>query len=223
MIRFYWLDYTYYDHPGKYSLVLYCGWCNLRCYGCHNRQIAGWDYDNLETKTNKLKVDVDSVANKLHDEETKLAIQNEMLDMVILCWGEILINSVQDVLETIDYIKSLNPNVLIRVDTNWTFPEKVKELAESWKVDWFAIDIKGPYWDEKFHDTSSDVIWWPREVAQKLFPKMIESLNISKELPYTVYRTVLYPIASQDYFNEIKTYVSKNLKKYHHFSQYVSL
>jgi len=74
-----------------------------------------------------------------------MAIQNDFLDMIILCWWEVLINKLEDVIETIKWIKELNPNILIRIDTNWSFPEKVEYLAKNKLIDWFAIDIKWPY------------------------------------------------------------------------------
>ena len=55
MLTFYWLDFTTKDHPGLYSLVLYTSWCNFRCYGCHNRTLAGWDYNNKELSEDKIR------------------------------------------------------------------------------------------------------------------------------------------------------------------------
>lgn len=223
MIKIFGLDYTYYDHPNMYSLVLYSWWCNLRCYGCHNRQLAGWLYKTAD-KESKQDIKISDYTTPLCDEDISLAIKNEMLDMIILCGWEFLIHPMDQIKETILQIKQLNPKVLIRIDTNGTFPDKVKELAEWWEIDWFAIDIKWPYWDSSYYGDIKDVIWIPIEVAKKIYPKMVESLEYAKQLPYTIYRTVVYPnIKDDSYFGEIKSYVSSNLKKPHYFSNFVNL
>lgn len=223
MIKVYWLEYTFYDHPWKYSLVLYTNWCNLRCYGCHNRLLSWRNYVD-DTMNEKIVVDHNQFFNQITNEELILSIKNEMLDMVILCWWEVMIYSVEDIKSMIDFIKSLNPNVLIRIDTNGAFPDKIESIIERGWVDWFAIDIKWPYWDEKYHDTISDVIGIPSASCNKLFERMSQSLVLAKQLPCTLYRTVLYPLVEdQTYFNEIKDYVHNNLWKPHSFNTFVNV
>lgn len=252
-INFYGLDYSYYDHPNKYSLILYCSWCNLRCYGCHNRTLWWWVYDEeislqkgssptentlmhkdelqnickswkIDYSWQRVEFDTAVCHNKMSEDEIKDAVSSEMLDMVILCWWELLIYPVEKIKKTVDWIKELNPNVLIRIDTNGTFPEKVQELTDWGRIDGFGIDIKWPYWSEDYYGHISSVVWWPEQIASKLFPKMVESLNISKRLEHTVYRTVKYPIIDEEkYFSEIKSYVWVELWKPHYFNSFVEL
>lgn len=223
MIKFYWLDYTYYDHPWKYSLILYTSWCNLKCYWCHNSVLAWWKYKD-SSKDNIIQVNTTDYANQISEDELKMSIQSDILDMVILCWWEFLIYDIESIKETIEYIKFLNPNVLIRIDTNWSYPQKIQELTNWWKVDGFAIDIKWPYWNINYYDTINKVIWLWELQWKALYPKMTESLNLAKEHEYTIYRTVTYPIIKDEsYFKEIKNYVSKNLWKPHSFNSYVNL
>ncbi len=219
MLNFYWLDFTTKDHPWFYSLILYTNWCNLRCYWCHNRRLAWWDYNQKKVVT----INTEEFHPKLSEEELRMAIQNEFIDMVILCWWEFLIYSLQEIEETITWIKSLNPNVLIRIDTNWTFPEKVKYVKEKKLADWFAIDIKWPYWNSKYWSTISNVIWLPQKASELLFPKMLESINIADTMEYTLFRTVQYPIVNEEYFNEIKQYTTNKLKSPHSFNLFVEL
>lgn len=223
MIKLYWLEYTYYDHPWKYSLVLYCGGCNLKCYWCHNSVLAWWKYKD-SSREDIISVKTCEYANMLSQEEVEMAVKNNMLDMIILCGGEFLLHDVENIKETIEYIKYLNPNVLIRIDTNWSFPDKVQKLSNRWKVDGFAIDIKWPYWNVNYHSEISKVIGLSESYAKNIFPKMTESINIVKEHEYTLYRTVIYPIVKDDnYFKEIKNYVTKNLWKPHSFSTFVNI
>jgi len=225
MLKFYWLEYSFHDHPWLYSLILYTNWCNLRCYGCHNRKLAWWDYGSCDSCKNKVKrVKVEDYYKPLSEEEIKLAVQNDLIDMVIFCWGEFLIHDINQIKETINYIKKLNPNVKIRIDTNGTFPEKMEELIKGWYVDWFAIDIKGPYWNSIYYDQIKKVIGIPCDKLEEILSKMIRSLELAKELDYTIYRTVLYPIIeNQEYFRVIKEYVNKHLWKPHYFSQFVQV
>lgn len=221
MLNFYGLDFSYYDHPNSYSLILYTSGCNLRCYGCHNRNLAGWDYSPQDSKKT---VDVESCYKKLSKQEVDMSINNNLIDFVVLCWWEVLINPLNDVVETIDYIKTINPSVKVRIDTNWTFPQKVKSLIDMSKVDGFAIDIKWPYWDESFCGEISQVIWLSKQQTEKMGRLMTESLHYAKELPETIFRTVKYPIINDDsYFEEIKRYVRENLKKSHFVNEFVSL
>jgi len=232
MLTFYWLDFTTKDHPGLYSLVLYTSWCNFRCYGCHNRTLAGWDYKNKNLSDDEIRwwsdgiihINPEEYHQKLSEEEVKMAVQNDFLDMIILCWWEVLINKLADVVETINWIKKLNPNVLIRIDTNWSFPEKVEYLKENKLVDGFAIDIKWPYWNKNWWPEISKVIWLPQNIASNIFPKIMESIHIADQMPYTLFRTVHYPIIKdQQYFEEIKNYVRENLKSPHSINPFIQV
>ncbi len=227
MLKFYWLEYTNEDHPNKYSLVLYTKWCNLRCFGCHNRKLAWWDYDDSENIScniceNQINhVNVEDHFNELTEEEIRMALSSGLLDMIIFCGWEFLVNSVKQIKETIDFVRSIDSSLLIRIDTNGSFPEKMKELVEEWYVDGFAIDIKWPYWNSQYHDKISDVMWLPQKAAESLFPRMIDSLEISKKLEFTIYRTVLYPmIEDNNYFEIIKEYTKSKLNKPHYFNEF---
>gem|GEM_PF-3017045 len=41
-----------------------------------------------------------------------------------------MVNSVKQIKETIDFVRSIDSSLLIRIDTNGSFPEKMKELVE---------------------------------------------------------------------------------------------
>gem|GEM_PF-3219503 len=50
---------------------------------------------------------------------------------------------------------------------------------------------------------------------------MIDSLEISKKLEFTIYRTVLYPmIEDNNYFEIIKEYTKSKLNKPHYFNEF---
>ena len=218
MIKIYGLEFTTQDHPGKFGLVLYSSGCNFRCYGCHNRTLAGWDYKTWPT--NKwsptiIKVEPEKFHKQLSLEEINLAIKNEFLDIVILCGWEFLIHPLDKIEETILYIKQVNPDIKIRIDTNWSFPEKIKYLKDKNLVDGFAMDIKGPYWNQKYYKQLSQVIGLPEKVLPSLTQKLLQSIKLVDEMPYSLFRTVYYPIIKdKSYFEEIKQFV-KQLKSPH--------
>jgi len=211
------MEYSSKDHPGKYALILYTSWCNFRCFGCHNRKLAGWNYD----KDNNIKlIKVDNYYKQIQKDDLDMAIENPIIDMIILCGWEVLINNIEDIKETINYIKSKN-NVPIRIDTNGSSPDKVKKLKQEWYVDWFAIDIKWPYWDKNYRQSICNIIWISEDLSVLLFPKIIESIDIAKDMEYTIYRTVRYPIIKDEkYFQEIEQYTKKYLLWKHYFSKF---
>ena len=205
-LNFYWIEFTEKDHPWMFSIVIYTGWCNLRCYDCHNRWLAGWDYD--WQSNNIKKVDYANIYDNLDKEEIKLAVQSGLVNMVVICWGEVCLNNTNTIISTVNKIKEWNSDLKVRLDTNWTFPEKVDELKDY--VDWFAIDIKWPYWNENYHNDIKKILGVKNSY---LFNRIIQSLKIAKDLPYTIYRTPKYPIIDdENYFNEIKNYVKNELK-----------
>ncbi len=229
MLTFRWIDFTYYDHPGKYSVVLYTTGCNFKCFGCHNRTLAGWDYKdgkqpiiNKNLQASKISLNPADYHKPIPWEEINMAISNEFIDMVIFCGGEFLINPLDKIKQTILKIKHINPYIQIRIDTNWSFPQKVEEIIKRNLIDGFAIDIKGPYRNPKRHPLISQIIWIPLPRAKKVFEDIIKSLKLASQLPESIFRTVKYPVIKDpSYFEEIDQRVNRNLKKTYQQNQFV--
>ncbi len=220
MLEFYGLEYSSKDHPDHFALILYTTNCNLRCYWCHNRLLAGWDYQ----KEKIININPTDYYIKLTEEEITNAINNDLIDIVILCWGEVFINNIDKIINTIKWIKKINPNIKIRIDSNWTFPEKIEKLVNLSLIDWLAIDIKWPYWDQSFYQDISKVIWLDINLIPNISNKILKSIKLADQLPYTIFRTVTYPIIKNPYyFEEIKNFVSKNLSKPHYFNSFYSI
>jgi hypothetical protein len=52
----------------------------------------------------------------------------------------------------------------------------------------------------------------------------MESIHIADQMPYTLFRTVHYPIIKdQQYFEEIKNYVRENLKSPHSINPFIQV
>lgn len=116
---------TLLDYPGKIAAIIFTGGCNFRCPYCHNASL--------------LRDEGDEVAEKeIFDYFKK---RKGIIDGVVVTGGEPLIHE-----ETIELIKKLKAEGLgVKLDTNGSFPEKLKYLIENKFVDYIAMDIKTVY------------------------------------------------------------------------------
>ena len=124
---------TLLDYPGKVACTVFTGGCNMRCPFCHNASLV-------------LRPD----ETPLFPEEEILSYiykRRGILDGVAITGGEPLIN--HDISEFIKKIK--DAGLSVKLDTNGTSPEKLRELVESKLVDYVALDIKNSY--EKYPET----------------------------------------------------------------------
>ncbi|WP_026395798.1 anaerobic ribonucleoside-triphosphate reductase activating protein [Acetobacterium malicum] len=112
------------DYPDKTCCTIFTVGCNYRCPFCHNASI-------VENKLSEKGVLQDEVIDFL---KRRIGI----LDGVCITGGEPLL---QDQLESfIREIKSLG--FLVKLDTNGSLPQKLRQLIETGLVDYVAMDIK---------------------------------------------------------------------------------
>ena len=112
------------DYPGKVAAILYIDKCNFRCEYCHNWNtlIACDDNEDL------IFDDILSFLKK----------RVGILDGVVISGGEpTLMPNLEDKIRA---IKSLGYS--IKLDTNGTHPEVVKDLVNKGLIDYVAMDIK---------------------------------------------------------------------------------
>lgn len=115
---------TLLDYPGKVACTIFTAGCNLRCPFCHNASLVT-HIDNENTFS------VDEVLDYLKKRQG-------ILEGVCITGGEPLLQP--DIKDFITEIKKLGYPV--KLDTNGTFPEKLKELVNEGLVDYVAMDIK---------------------------------------------------------------------------------
>lgn len=115
---------TLLDYPGKVACTVFTGGCNFRCPFCHNALLVTGDVTSQNT-------DPDEILNFL---KKRVGV----LDGVCITGGEPLINS--DITEFIKSIKALGFSV--KLDTNGSFPDRLKSLAREGIIDYVAMDIK---------------------------------------------------------------------------------
>ena len=112
------------DYDGHLCATIFLASCNFRCPFCHNASLVK---------------DAESLAS--FDEEEVFAYLNarkKMLDAVCITGGEPTLNPSLE--KIIDRIKEMG--YLVKLDSNGTRPEVLKNLIEKKKVDYIAMDIK---------------------------------------------------------------------------------
>ncbi len=114
---------TLIDYPGKIACTIFLYGCNFRCGFCYN--------PNLVTKEFDKGFSEEEILSFLKKRKGKL-------EAVCITGGEPLISLDEDFLKK---IKELG--FLIKIDTNGSYPKKLKELVEKKLVDYIAMDIKG--------------------------------------------------------------------------------
>lgn len=114
---------TLLDFPGHIACTVFTGGCNLRCPFCHNALLV--------TEIDDERIKEDDFFAFLRDRKGRL-------DGVAVTGGEPLLQ--QDAEDFIAKIKQLGFSV--KLDTNGTFPDKLKKIIDKKLVDYIAIDIK---------------------------------------------------------------------------------
>ncbi len=115
---------TMLDFPGRVACTVFTAGCNFRCPFCHN---AG-----LVTKIN--------LAEEYRQEDILdyLSKRKGILDGVCITGGEPLITD-----GTEEFIKKIREIGLdVKLDTNGSFPERLKRIVEQGLVSYVAMDIK---------------------------------------------------------------------------------
>jgi len=110
------------DYEDKVSAVLFCKPCNFRCPYCHN---------GLTVLNSNDEISWEHVLDYLNT-------RKGILDAVVFTGGEVTL--MPDLKEKIKQVKSLG--FLIKVDTNGTNPEVIKDLLKDNLLDYVAMDIK---------------------------------------------------------------------------------
>lgn len=113
------------DFPDKTACTVFTGGCNFRCPFCHNASLVT-GLNEIETIS--------------HDDFFSfLEKRKNILDGVCITGGEPLLN--KDILNFIEKIKE--KGYPIKLDTNGSFPQRLREIVDSGLIDYVAMDIKG--------------------------------------------------------------------------------
>lgn len=173
------------DYPGHLSAVVFTIGCNFRCPYCHNPELVEETSDELE---------FDDLLVFLKKRQGKL-------DGVTITGGEPTLH--EDLPEFIARIKNLG--FKIKLDSNGTNPDMLKEIIDAGQVDYLAMDIKSPL------AVYSQIVGRP--VATEKIARSIEIL-ISCGVPYEFRTTVIKSLLSVDNFHQIGEEI-RGAKKYY--------
>lgn len=124
-IRIYGLQkLTLLDYPGKMAATIFTGGCNFRCPFCHNRSL-------VFLNENESEISADLIFDYLDQ-------RKNMLDGVCITGGEPLLHNGLE-----DFIKQIKERGLsVKLDTNGSQFERLKDLIEKGLIDYVAMDIK---------------------------------------------------------------------------------
>lgn len=115
---------TLLDYPGKVACTVFTGGCNFRCPFCHNALLVT-ELDEAEV------YDEDEIIEFLKK-------RKGLLDGVAVTGGEPLVSD-----EIIDFIRRIKAEgFAVKLDTNGSFPERLKRIVNEGLADYVAMDIK---------------------------------------------------------------------------------
>lgn len=113
------------DYPGKVSCVLFLSECNFACPYCHNPDLVKGNPSPIHS------LDKNAVYDFLER-------RKEYLDGVVISGGEPTLQ--EDLISFCEKIKQLGYKV--KLDTNGSQPQVLRQLIEEGIVDYVAMDIK---------------------------------------------------------------------------------
>ncbi|MBO5939146.1 MAG: anaerobic ribonucleoside-triphosphate reductase activating protein [Clostridia bacterium] len=164
---------TLLDFPGKVACTVFTGGCNFRCPFCHN--------DSLVTHSERVK--------SIPEEEifSYLSRRKGVLDGVGITGGEPLLQK-----DIADFCRKVHDmGLLVKLDTNGSFPDRLRALLDEGLVDYIAMDIKNC--KEAYAETCG-----LKDMSQEL-EKIEESIRLimSVGIPYEFRTTVVREFHSE--------------------------
>lgn len=149
---------TLLDYPGKLGATIFTGGCNFRCGFCHNA--------SLVLNPNLIpSIDQNEVLETLKQKK-------KVLQGICITGGEPLLQ--KDLEEFIIALKEMG--YLVKLDTNGSFPERLKLLIDNHLIDYVAMDVKNSL--EKYHLSTG--------INNIDTTSILKSINLIKEnkIPY---------------------------------------
>ena len=177
---------TLLDFPGKLACTVFLPGCNLRCPFCHNASLV------LPGRAEPLMTQED-LMEFLQGRKGKL-------DGVCVTGGEPTLH--HDLPQLLKQIKQLG--FLVKLDTNGTRPEVLKQLLREELVDYVAMDIKNS--PQKYAATCGDV---------DVLEKVEQSVHLLEEsgMDHEFRTTVLHPFHTREDMTAIGGWLA-GTKKY---------
>ncbi len=164
------------DFPGFISSTVFLGGCNFRCPYCHNRDLV-LNPEKLPTFPLDFFLDY-------------LTSRKGWLEGICVTGGEPLLH---DDLE--DFLALLKERgLLVKIDTNGSFPSRLEYLIQKGLVDQIAMDVKAPL--ERYQEVTGSKVRGET---------ILRSINVIKNsgLRYVFRSTVVPGLVGADDIKEI--------------------
>ena len=164
-IHFYGLQrLTLLDYPGKVAATLFTGGCNYRCPFCQNS-------DLVYLKENMIEINKDDILGFL---DKRMGI----LEGVCISGGEPLLhNGLEDFIAEVK-----NKGFKVKLDTNGSNPNKLKELIDKGLIDYVAMDIKNS--KERYGETIGKINFDLKDIEDSV--EILKQSNIEYEFRTTI-------------------------------------
>jgi len=155
------------DWDGRVVASIYLPGCNFRCPFCHNRDVVldPGSFDEIP----------------FEEVEEYVRANSEFLDGVVVTGGEPTIH--KDLPVLLRRLKALGTKV--KLDTNGTDPDMLRDVIGSGLVDYVAMDLKAPL-NDKYEDLAGVTVDLDR-IKRSI--EVLETSGIDHE-----YRTTVVPI-----------------------------
>jgi len=161
------LGFSLIDFPGRPAAVVFTRGCNFLCPSCHAKYLLDGDAHNVP------------------EEEIfrYLSANRDWIDGVTVCGGEPTVQP-----DLIDFLKRLRGTGCgIKIDTNGSRPEVLKEILDGKLADYAAMDIKAP------ESLMRGVTGGRADTA-----KLRESMLLVREFAEHEFRTTIVPVRRPD-------------------------
>ena len=182
---------TLIDYPGKLACVVFLAGCNFRCPWCYSAELV------LPLKiVNQPRISEEEFFNFLRK-------RKGLLEGVVVCGGEPTIN--KELAQFIEKIKRLG--YFVKLDTNGSNPEILKNLVKANLIDYVAMDIK----------TSQKLLYESLMMEGITMDKIKESVEFLKagNLDFEFRTTAVNTVHTKEDFLEIAKWIGgKNVKYY---------
>ena len=141
------------DYPGVISATVFLGSCNFRCPFCHNAELV-LNPDDLPTYP------MDYITDFLDS-------RKDWLEGICITGGEPLIH--RDIGDFLSFLKERG--LLVKLDTNGSFPSQLEDLIAKNLVDSIAMDVKAPL--ERYEEVTKT------KIDRKKIRKSIDVIMVS--------------------------------------------
>ncbi len=173
--------FTLLDYPHKSACILWFAGCNMRCLYCYNPEIV----------LGKGSFSFEKILSFLHT-------RKNLLDAVVFSGGECLLH--KKIIPLITEVKKMG--FLVKVDTNGSSPEVMKQLLNQNLINYIALDYKAP--KSKFETITKS----------NLYDSFEETLDLilKTSIPFEVRTTYHSHLLTEENLKEMIYYLER--KKY---------